>query len=241
MKRCFVLCVSLMVTACGGTIPHEKPTNLHPHYEGSLFKITNKGYYSVELLVKNGHYSVGSNTLDLIVHKDVEGNRDVENAIIQVVPWMPMMGHGVREEPVITERGAGLYSVENVVANMEGPWELRIDIRGEVGRDTVTFEFADVRMPETGMHGEEDHMMMPSMGISRPPEGTDLSTSRKSGAGHFMASYESADGEITMNRIHSWHLTLMSPQGQPVKGATVTVTGTMPEHGHGLPTKPADS
>ncbi len=239
MRKPITLVLCLIVSACAGAVSQEKPTHLHPHYEGSLFKITDKGYYSVELLVKDGHYSVGSNTLDLIVHKDVEGNRDVENAIIKVVPWMPMMGHGVNEEPVITERGAGLYSAENVVANMEGPWELKIDIQGEVGRDTVTFEFPDVRMPETGMHGEEGHMMMQPMGISRPPEGTDLSTSRKTAAGHFMAAYEPVDGKVTMNRIHSWHLTLTNLQGNPVKGANVTVAGNMPEHGHGLPTKPA--
>jgi len=242
MKRLIVILAALLIPACGGTMSgmhHEKPSNLHPHYEGSHFKITDKGYYSVELLVKDGHFSVGSNTLDLILHKDVEGNRDVENAIIKVVPWMPMMGHGVHEEPVITERGAGLYTAENVVANMEGPWELRIDIRGEIGRDTVTFEFPDVRMHESGMHGGEGHMEMRHMGMSKPPADTDLSATRESGAGHFKASYEAAEGPVTINRIHSWHLTVTNPKGEPVKGAAISVKGTMPEHGHGLPTKPA--
>jgi len=237
MRRLIAVVACLMVSACSGTVTRPEPTHLHPHYEGSLFKITDKKLYSVEILLKDAPFHVGANTMDIIVHKDVEGNRDVENAVLQVTPWMPLMGHGVRQEPVITERGAGLYTAENVVAIMDGYWELRVDIQGDVGRDTVVFEFPDVRRPEGEMHGGA-HDAMEHYGMSKPPPGTDLSTSRSSATGRMKASYESTVGFVPLNRIHRWHLTLSGTGGEPVSGAAITVSGDMVEHGHGLPTKP---
>ncbi len=38
--------------------------------------------------------------------------------------------------------------------------------------------------------------------------------------------------------MHSWMVKLKDPAGSPVTGATLAVDGGMPQHGHGLPTKP---
>jgi hypothetical protein len=38
--------------------------------------------------------------------------------------------------------------------------------------------------------------------------------------------------------MHSWILHIETETGVPVEGATVEVDGGMPEHNHGLPTKP---
>lgn len=43
---------------------------------------------------------------------------------------------------------------------------------------------------------------------------------------------------IEINRIHSWELTLLSTDNEPIENATVSVIGGMPEHDHGLPTLP---
>lgn len=42
---------------------------------------------------------------------------------------------------------------------------------------------------------------------------------------------------IEINSIHSWEIVLTDEQG-PIEEATVTVTGGMPEHNHGMPTQP---
>ncbi len=43
---------------------------------------------------------------------------------------------------------------------------------------------------------------------------------------------------LTINRIHSWQLRLTDADGAPVTGAQFEVLGGMPEHDHGLPTRP---
>ena len=56
--------------------------------------------------------------------------------------------------------------------------------------------------------------------------------------GLFTVRYESALQPIEINRIHHWVLHIESEGGKPVTGADVEVTGGMPAHDHGLPTRP---
>ena len=57
-------------------------------------------------------------------------------------------------------------------------------------------------------------------------------------SGHFRVSYESDLQPIVINRMHRWTLNVVDRDGEPVTGATITVTGGMPAHDHGLPTSP---
>jgi hypothetical protein len=41
-----------------------------------------------------------------------------------------------------------------------------------------------------------------------------------------------------INQMHSWQVRLASPAGAPIAHAHITVDGGMPQHGHGLPTRP---
>ena len=56
--------------------------------------------------------------------------------------------------------------------------------------------------------------------------------------GLFTLSYESALQPIEINRIHQWVLHVESESGELVTGAKIEVTGGMPAHNHGLPTRP---
>ncbi len=56
--------------------------------------------------------------------------------------------------------------------------------------------------------------------------------------GLFTVSYESALQPIEINRIHQWVLHVESESGELVTGAKIEVTGGMPAHNHGLPTRP---
>jgi YtkA-like len=56
--------------------------------------------------------------------------------------------------------------------------------------------------------------------------------------GIFTASYQSSLEPITINRMHEWVLTVRTMDGVPVDDAEIDVTGGMPAHNHGLPTKP---
>lgn len=56
--------------------------------------------------------------------------------------------------------------------------------------------------------------------------------------GLFKVSYTTEPAAVPVNSLHTWTLTIRTPDGQPVQGATIKVSGDMPDHGHGLPTQP---
>ena len=43
---------------------------------------------------------------------------------------------------------------------------------------------------------------------------------------------------LQINRIHSWELAITDGAGNAVEDVTLTVSGGMPDHDHGLPTNP---
>ena len=51
-------------------------------------------------------------------------------------------------------------------------------------------------------------------------------------------SYTPLDGPTQINRMHSWILHVEDEDGIGVEGASITITGGMPDHDHGLPTNP---
>jgi hypothetical protein len=55
--------------------------------------------------------------------------------------------------------------------------------------------------------------------------------------GVYEIGFESQVEPIEINRIHGWILTVTS-EGEPVEGAEITVSGGMPAHDHGMPTRP---
>ncbi|RIK33261.1 MAG: Auxin-binding protein [Chloroflexi bacterium] len=70
------------------------------------------------------------------------------------------------------------------------------------------------------------------------PANLDTSTTLASEQGFYRISYQSALEPITINQLHSWTLHVETSDGQPVVDATIHVDGDMPQHGHGLPTRP---
>lgn len=54
----------------------------------------------------------------------------------------------------------------------------------------------------------------------------------------FRVTYSTPAGPPAINRIHSWVLHVESADGEAVENAEIAVTGGMPEHDHGLPTRP---
>ena len=53
-----------------------------------------------------------------------------------------------------------------------------------------------------------------------------------------VVTYTTPDGDVEINRMHSWILHVETVAGEPVTGATIEVDGGMPAHDHGLPTRP---
>jgi len=196
------------------------------HFDESLTMLTDKNLFSLEMVIPAKQLSMGVNTVEVIVHHASGG--DVPQAELTVTPWMPSMGHGVMQKPVVTERGGGLYSVDNVVLSMTGHWQLQVKVAKDDKEDTAVFNF-----PEVKAMGHEHAMMH-----APPPKDLDYATMKMTANNAYNVMYKSIGGQIRINRIHSWELTINDAAGQPVNDAMVTVVGDMPEHGHGLPTQP---
>lgn len=70
------------------------------------------------------------------------------------------------------------------------------------------------------------------------PSELDTSTRLQSEKGLFIVSYEASTVPVPVNQMHQWTLHVETADGQPVEDASITVDGDMPQHGHGLPTRP---
>ena len=57
-------------------------------------------------------------------------------------------------------------------------------------------------------------------------------------AADYVVTWSTLDGKPEINRMHSWILHIEDATGNAIEGAIVDVEGGMPEHNHGLPTKP---
>jgi hypothetical protein len=75
-------------------------------------------------------------------------------------------------------------------------------------------------------------------GFSSPPDDLDLSRSKPTEKGVFVAAVEPEAGSFKQGEMHSWVLTVKRPDGTPIENASIKVDGGMPDHNHGLPTSP---
>lgn len=74
--------------------------------------------------------------------------------------------------------------------------------------------------------------------MSDVPTDLDTSTTRSTDNGLFTVSYTPTSGTVPVNKMQQWKLHVETADGQPVENATITLDGGMPQHGHGLPTRP---
>jgi hypothetical protein len=59
-----------------------------------------------------------------------------------------------------------------------------------------------------------------------------------SAAGLYAVALAAPPAGSPVNELHAWRLDLTGADGEPVTGASISVEGDMPAHGHGLPTQP---
>ena len=71
-----------------------------------------------------------------------------------------------------------------------------------------------------------------------PPQHLDVSLRHPTAQGRYVVQMEPPAATPAINQIHAWQIKLSSPDGAPVRNARIAVDGGMPQHGHGLPTRP---
>jgi hypothetical protein len=74
-------------------------------------------------------------------------------------------------------------------------------------------------------------------GCSTPAD-LDLSLDKPTAAGLYRVALQPPAQAPAINQMHSWRVTLATPDGRPVSDAKFAIDGGMPQHGHGLPTRP---
>jgi YtkA-like len=103
-----------------------------PTQEGPLVPVTQAtsvdGAYSFSLLapetVTRGNY-----VLQYVITSTATGSA-VDDLDLDIVPWMPAMGHGTSQVPTITGLGGGTYELDDVDLYMPGLWQLRTTSSG---------------------------------------------------------------------------------------------------------------
>jgi len=73
---------------------------------------------------------------------------------------------------------------------------------------------------------------------AQSPRELDYARTRSSENGLYRGTIIVDGDSIPTGKLQSWTLHLETANGAPVDVATVSVDGGMPQHGHGLPTKP---
>ena len=81
-------------------------------------------------------------------------------------------------------------------------------------------------------------LMTGCMLFAKPPADLDYSRTRISESGLYQGTILPQGDSIPKGKLQRWTLHLEA-NGVPVDSAVIKVDGGMPQHGHGLPTKPA--
>jgi hypothetical protein len=76
------------------------------------------------------------------------------------------------------------------------------------------------------------------MRMNYVPADLDTSTRLTSANGLYVINYTAETGSVPVNQMQKWTLHVETPDGRPVEDAEISVDGDMPQHGHGLPTRP---
>jgi len=72
----------------------------------------------------------------------------------------------------------------------------------------------------------------------RPPSDPKLYEPTQASAAQMYRVTMNPAESIKVGKLHSWNIQVVTADGAPVDSAQITVDGGMPQHGHGLPTKP---
>ena len=80
--------------------------------------------------------------------------------------------------------------------------------------------------------------LIATTGCVSPPKELDLALTRPSADNKYVVTLQPPAQPAAINQLHAWQVRLATSAGAPVTQARIQVDGGMPQHGHGLPTKP---
>ena len=126
------------------------------------------------------------------------------------------------------------------VAVMTPPLTKEIAMDTLKGTKSVRFRagmLALVMVAGVGLTGCAHLMAMAGKGARRPAAAEFGFGPRTSASGRFVGTLES-DDQLRVRRLQTVRVIVRNGNGEPVDGAAIRIDGGMPQHGHGLPTRP---
>lgn len=81
-------------------------------------------------------------------------------------------------------------------------------------------------------------VLVTTAGCMSAPTNLDLSLTRPTVDNTFVVTLVPPAKPAAIHQLHSWQVRLASRAGVPISHARIKVDGGMPQHGHGLPTRP---
>ena len=80
--------------------------------------------------------------------------------------------------------------------------------------------------------------LVATTGCMSPPKDLDLALTRPTVDNKYVVTLLPPSKPAAINQLHAWQIQVVSPAGEPISNARIKVDGGMPQHGHGLPTRP---
>lgn len=112
---------------------------------GSIDQRSLNGTFMAQLQVIPDPPRMGINNSAVLKIYERDSKVIVAGAFVEVAPWMTQHSHGSSKKTKITEKGNGVYSIENIYFTMEGEWDLIVKITKNTQEDQVIFSFRDVK------------------------------------------------------------------------------------------------
>jgi len=128
--------VAGFVVACSGSAaPSESSTEYSK--DPLLTLKTESAGLDVEVRTLPSQPPVLGNSSVQLIFRDPATGEAQSGLDLQVVPWMPAMGHGSSVTPTVTETEPGSYELTGLVMFMPGTWQLRTTLTGPVADHVV--------------------------------------------------------------------------------------------------------
>ncbi|HUO77479.1 MAG TPA: FixH family protein [Thermodesulfovibrionales bacterium] len=140
-----VLGIGLLLTVLASYVQAEADKNAKriftKHFQETLFDISKKAEFSIEILLDDKEYKIGKNVIGVVVHN--ANDKDVEKAAISIDFRNSDTGRPSTQTPVVKEKGEGLYIVSDLDLKKEGHWKLTIKVKKDGIEDSVQFLLPD--------------------------------------------------------------------------------------------------
>ena len=133
------LLLTLLIAGCGSA---SDPSTGDPTFPADPLQTltSDSGKLRVEVRTAPQPPTRGGQTVQLVVTDATTGAPQTGLAL-EVVPWMPAMGHGGSVVPSVSENPPGTYVLTNVELFMPGTWQLRTSISRDAALDHVVPSF----------------------------------------------------------------------------------------------------